>query len=60
MEFFNQIFKYLTTVRHVWGVTEIMGYDATVLQVTLEMMPSECLNTCPRTVDRRSRSEDRC
>ena len=38
----------------------ILDHDATVLRVTLEMMPSECLNTCPRTVDRRSRSEDRC
>ena len=44
----------------IYKVTRAMGYDATVLQVTLEMMPSECLNTCPRTVDRRSRSEDRC
>ena len=28
-----------------------MGHDATVLPVTLEMMPTECLQNCPRNVD---------
>ena len=29
----------------------IMNYNATVLRVIMEKMPSECLITCPRTVD---------
>ena len=30
---------------------DILNYIATVLRVIMEKMPSECLITCPRTVD---------
>ena len=36
----------------------IMGYNATVFRVTLEKMPSECLQNCPRNGERSSSSED--
>ena len=36
----------------------IMGLNATVLRVTLEKMPSEYLQNCPRNVERSSSSED--
>ena len=35
-----------------------MGLNATVLRVTLEKMPSEYLQNCPRNVERSSSSED--
>ena len=35
-----------------------MGQNATVLRVTLEKMPSECLQNCPWNVERSSSSED--
>ena len=34
-----------------WRRRPIMNYNATVLRVILEKMLSECLITCPRTVD---------
>ena len=35
-----------------------MGYNATVFRVTLEKMPSECPQTCPRNGERSASSED--
>ena len=35
-----------------------LGLNATVLKVTPEKMPSECLPNCPRNVERSSSSED--
>ena len=47
--FLVQIF--LHNVALSWGRRGILGYNATVLRVTLEKMLSECLQNCPRNVD---------
>ena len=52
---YSQIFR-----SYVFGPSGFwtMGQNATVLRVIREKMPSECLQNCPRNVERSSSSED--